>query len=93
MAFLSEAEEVEVLRNEPAYRINVSPHFENNNRIRCFALKQHGSCKMPHGNCHENNTPDTRPALPDRMWRASDNHAARYSGSTTGGRHNATSDV
>jgi hypothetical protein len=46
MGFLSEAEEVDVLRNEPAYRIDVSPQFENNYRIRCFALKQHGSCKM-----------------------------------------------
>jgi hypothetical protein len=50
MAFLSEAEEVNVLRNEPAYRIDVSPQFENNNRIRCFALKQHGSCKMAQQN-------------------------------------------
>lgn len=46
MGFLSEAEEVEVLRNEPACRSSVSPNFENIHRIRCFALKQHGSCKM-----------------------------------------------
>ena len=46
MGLLSEAKEVEVLRNEPAYRIDVSPQFENNNRIRCFALKQYGSCKI-----------------------------------------------
>jgi hypothetical protein len=50
MAFLSEAEEVNVLRNEPAYRIDVSPQFENNYRIRCFALKQHGSCKIAQQN-------------------------------------------
>jgi len=30
MGLLSEAEEVDVLRNEPAWRIDVSPHFENN---------------------------------------------------------------
>ena len=50
MGFLSEAEEVDVLRNEPAYRIDVSPQFENNYRIRCFALKQHGACKMAQQN-------------------------------------------
>jgi hypothetical protein len=50
MGFLSEAEEVNVLRNEPAYRIDVSPHFENNYRIRCFALKQHGACKIAQQN-------------------------------------------
>jgi hypothetical protein len=46
MGFLSEAAEGEVLKNEPAYRISESPNFENNHRIGCFALKQHGSCKM-----------------------------------------------
>jgi len=46
MGFLSEAEEGEVLRNEPVYRISESSNFENNDRIGCFALKQHGSCKM-----------------------------------------------
>jgi hypothetical protein len=60
MAFLSEAEEVDVLRNEPVCRINVSPNFENNNRIRCFALKQHGSRKIAQqnaaGNDRENKT-------------------------------------
>jgi hypothetical protein len=46
MGFLSEAEDGEVLRNEPACRISESPNFENNHRIGCFALKQHSSCKM-----------------------------------------------
>jgi hypothetical protein len=45
MGFLFEAEEVDVLRNQPACRIDVSQHFANNDRIGCFASKQHGPCK------------------------------------------------
>jgi hypothetical protein len=83
MSFLSEAEEVNVLRNEPACRIDVSANCENNNRIRCFALKQHGSCKMPQGNCDKNNIPDTSSAVPDGMWRASEDGRAQQSAAVT----------
>jgi hypothetical protein len=47
---------------------------------------------MPHKNGCKNNTPDTRPDVPDGMWRASDSGAARRSDSTTGGRYNAASE-
>ena len=46
MGGLSAAEEVEVLRNEPVYGIEVSSDLENNDRIRRFALKQHRAGKM-----------------------------------------------